>query len=97
MSLARYAKKRDKNEPEVVQALKRAGAVVWYIDRPGDILAGYRGRLVMMEIKSKLGKLKPSQVKALAEAVIHGLPFYVVRSPEDALAALHAAPGRFDE
>ena len=97
MSLARYAKKRDKNEPEIVAALKKADAVVWYQDRPFDLLVGYKGRLIAMEVKGKVGKLKPSQVSALADAIVHGLPMYVVRTPEDALDALHAHPRRVDE
>jgi hypothetical protein len=92
MSIYRRAKKRDANEPEIVQALRKAGAVVWYQDRPFDLLVGFRGRLVAMEVKTPFGKMKPSQIDALAESIAHGLPFYVVRSPQDALAALEAQP-----
>lgn len=92
MSLQRRAKRRDANEPEVVHALRKAGAVVWYQDKPFDLLVGYKGRLIAMEVKMPFGKLKPSQIEALAESVVHGLPFYVVRSPEDALQALEAQP-----
>jgi predicted nuclease of predicted toxin-antitoxin system len=92
VSIYRRAKKRDANEPEIVQALRKAGAVVWYQDRPFDLLVGFMGRLVALEVKTACGKLKPSQIEALAESVIHGLPFYVVRSPEEALAALVAQP-----
>lgn len=92
MSLVRRAKKRDANEPEIVHALRKAGAVVWYQDKPFDLLVGFRGRLIAMEVKTPFGKLKPSQVEALAESIVRGLPFYVVRSVDDALAALAAEP-----
>jgi hypothetical protein len=45
-----------------------------------------------LEVKTRVGKLKPSQIDALAESVVHGLPFYVVRSPEEALDALERRP-----
>jgi len=97
MSLHRYGKRRDANEPEVVMALRKAGAVVWFMDRPFDLLVGHRGRLVALEVKTRTGKLKPSQVDALAESVVRGLPFYVVRTAEEALAALEAQPrGEFE-
>ena len=78
MSLHRYGKRRDANEPEVVMALRKAGAVVWFMDRPFDLLVGHRGRLVALEVKTRTGTLKPSQVDALAEAVVRGFPFHVV-------------------
>ena len=37
---------------EVVMALRKAGAVVWFMDRPFDLLVGHRGRLVALEVKS---------------------------------------------
>lgn len=92
MSLARRAKKRDAAEPEIVSALRKAGAVVWYQDRPFDLLVGFHGRLIALEVKGRVGKLKPAQVTALADSIAHGLPFFVVRSVDDALRALHAVP-----
>jgi hypothetical protein len=46
----------------------------------------------MLEVKVRRGRLKPIQSTTLAECVVRGLPYYVVRSPEDALTALQAEP-----
>lgn len=61
MSLNRYAKKRDLNEREIVDALRKAGATVVQLDRPVDLLVGYRRRTVLIEVKSKGGKLNEAQ------------------------------------
>ena len=90
--MARFSKRRDANEAEIVMALRKAGAVVWFMDRPFDLLVGHRGRLVALEVKTRTAKLKPSQVEALAESIVRGLPFFVVRTAEEALAALEAQP-----
>jgi len=92
VSIYRRAKRRDANEPEIVQALRAAGALVLPIDRPADLIAGFKGRWVMLEVKVRRGKLKPIQSTTLAECVVRGLPYYVVRSAEDALTALQAEP-----
>ncbi len=51
MTLNRYAKSRDINEPQIVQALRAVGASVTQLDKPVDLLVGYRGRTYLMEVK----------------------------------------------
>lgn len=65
MSLKRYAAKRDSNEREIIDALKRIGAEVIELSAKGvpDILVGFRGKNYLFEIKSDKGKLTPDQVK----------------------------------
>lgn len=87
MSLARYAKKRDGNEAPIVQALRKAGATVWLLDRPVDLLVGYGGRLTALEVKTDRGRLTDEQA---AICQFNDLPVYVVRTPEDALRAIGA-------
>ena len=41
MSLARWAKKRDRNKPEIVHALRKAGAGVWFPDKTFDLFGGF--------------------------------------------------------
>lgn len=90
MSLARFAKKRDANEAEIVQALRTVGAVVYPLDRPVDLLVGFHGRWVLLEVKRPQGVVGDGQAKFIAEARVKNLPAYVVRSGTDALEAVGA-------
>lgn len=85
MSLNRYAAKRDANEPEIVAALRKAGVVVWQLDRPFDLLCGHGGRLVGLEVKDGKNKLTDQQQTDLSICRRDGLPVYVVRSAEEAI------------
>lgn len=57
--------KVDKNQPEIVEALVKAGARVCHLHQLGqgvpDILVGYHGRLYLMELKSEGGTLTPDE------------------------------------
>jgi len=48
----RYAARKDENEAAIVQALRDAGAYVWIIGLPVDLLVGFRGRTLLMEVKT---------------------------------------------
>jgi hypothetical protein len=58
----RYASRIDKNQTEIVRVLRAAGAYVWIIGLPVDLLVGYKGRTFLVEIKDgpkkKLTKLQ---------------------------------------
>jgi hypothetical protein len=47
----RYAARVDVNQAEIVDALRKAGAYVWILGLPVDILIGYKGKTVLAEIK----------------------------------------------
>ena len=47
----RYASRRDANEAEIVSALRAAGAYVWIIGLPVDLLVGYKGHTFLVEVK----------------------------------------------
>ncbi len=47
----RYASRRDANEAQIVSALRSAGAYVWVIGLPVDILVGYNNHTYLVEIK----------------------------------------------
>ena len=49
--MTRYALRKDVNEPEIVAALRAAGAYVYIIGLPVDLLVGYKGHTFLMEIK----------------------------------------------
>ena len=91
----RLAARTDANQEEIVKALRKLGARVQSLARMGegvpDLLVGWRGRLLLLEVKD--GSRKPSELKLTpAEEEWHarwaGLPVYVVESVEQAIATL---------
>ena len=48
----RHAARVDENQKSVVDALRKAGAYVWIIGLPVDLLVGYKGHTFLVEIKS---------------------------------------------
>jgi hypothetical protein len=47
----RHAARVDKNQQEIVSALRAAGACVWIIGLPVDLLVGYKGHTFLVEVK----------------------------------------------
>lgn len=94
MSLNRYAKSRDENEPPIVDAMRAVGAVVFLIDEPADLLVYWRRRWHVLEVKLPFGprggdhsKLEPNQ-----RAAMLACPgaIKIVRDPVGALRAIGA-------
>lgn len=56
--------RRDENEPEIILALRRAGASVERISMRGvpDLLVGFRGVNYLMEVKTAKGRLDDEQI-----------------------------------
>jgi hypothetical protein len=52
----RYAARVDSNQAEIVKALRDAGAYVWIIGLPVDLLVGFKGHSFLMEIKTSSKK-----------------------------------------
>ena len=48
----RYAKRVDQNQDQIVSALRAAGAYVWIIGLPVDLLVGFGSKTFIVEIKS---------------------------------------------
>lgn len=84
--MMRRAAKRDLNEQVIVQAFRRLGWSVAYLSGPGcpDLLVAKAGRLVLVEVKGKRGRLTPAQIAWHAAWGIYGLE--VVRSVDDVIA-----------
>lgn len=57
----RHAARVDVNQAEIVAALRNAGAYVWIIGLPVDLLVGYKNHTFLMEIKAT----KKKQLTAL--------------------------------
>ena len=84
MRLARD-NKRDTNEREIIDALKCVGAKVIQLDR-FDLLVNYKGKIFLIEVKSKAGKLTESQ----KELIDDGWPLNIVRTVEQAYNVIGA-------
>lgn len=87
MSLNRYAKKRDAAEPEVVSTLIQCGFSVERVDRPVDLLVGFRRRMWAVEVKSSAkgyGKSLNKNQQAFADNW-RGPDVVILRSAQDAL------------
>ena len=87
MTIHRTAAKRDTNEAEIIAALRAAGASVQPLSIKGgpDLLVGYHGGNLLLEVKQREAKLTPD------ELVWHELwagQVAIVRSVEDALEQL---------
>lgn len=89
---ARYfmvRRKRDKNHAEIVSALEAFGARIFDTSGVGSgcpdilVLKPNKRDVVLMEIKTAKGSLKPGQVEAHQE-----WPVKVVRTVEEAIEAI---------
>jgi len=47
----RRAARIDQNQTQIVSALRAAGAYVWIIGLPVDLLVGYKGHTFLVEVK----------------------------------------------
>jgi len=87
----RHAARVDANKDQIVSALRAAGAYVWDLKLPVDLLVGYNGYTILMEIKD--GNKPPSQRKLtkLQQEFFEswtGASLAIVDSPEAALRIL---------
>jgi hypothetical protein len=48
----RYAARVDANQDQIVSALRAAGAYVWIIGLPVDLLVGYKNHSFLVEVKT---------------------------------------------
>ena len=89
----RRAARVDATQAEIVAALRAAGASVWVIGLPVDLLVGHRGRSMLIECKSVTGKRKPqparyTDLQREFLATWRGGPVATVTDAESALRAL---------
>jgi hypothetical protein len=55
----RHAARVDANQSAIVEAMRKAGATVWIIGLPVDLLIGCNGVTALAEVKVMQGKRKP--------------------------------------
>ena len=94
MTIHRRNAKRDANEPEIISALRQAGATVRTISGAGipDSLIGFRGKTYLAEIKSEKGTLTKPQEKFFAEW--RGFPPVIFRSVDDVIQWINSPAER---
>jgi len=63
MSINRYNPKRDANEKEIVDYLKKRGLSVERLNTPLDLLVGYNKRNYLVEIKMPKKHMNDKQIK----------------------------------
>lgn len=85
------ARKRDANEPAIVEALRRVGAQVIRLSERGapDLLVLWRQRVILMEIKTAVGRATLAQERRSDE----GWPVVTCRTVDEALGALQPVSG----
>lgn len=57
--MPKYAAKVDRNQSEIVEALKAGGCDVMFLGKPVDLLIGVRGKNLLLEVKVPKGKGEP--------------------------------------
>jgi len=83
----RRAARVDANQTQVIEALRAAGAYVWIIGLPVDLLVGYKNHTMLMEIKAGPKKHLTALQQDFFEKWSGGT-LVRVDGPEAALAAL---------
>lgn len=86
----RRAARRDDNEGALVQAIEAAGWAVFRVSDEGlpDLFVVRRGECRWIEVKGAKGKLTPAQEKVHARLKANGFSVFVVRTVDEALAAV---------
>ena len=83
--------KVDVNQAEIVDALRKVGAIVTCTHHVGqgfpDLVVSFRGQWFLMEVKQRKAKLTPAEMGFADE---HEADVCVVRSPYDAPHAIGA-------
>lgn len=84
MSFNRHARKKDANHAELVELFRKHGAYVIELERPVDLLIGYRRRWFTVEIKNPQGRNReqPAQIHHRQNCEHFGLPHYVLHSTD---------------
>lgn len=83
-SAARYSKKRDANEGDIIKELYSIpGVTVAKLDRPCDLLVGYQGVTHLWEVKNPDGKDTTTDDQQRFLDGWTGSPLVIVRYPEE--------------
>lgn len=87
----RHAARSDSSRDGIVKALRAAGAQVYDLRRPVDLLVRYRGTLYLADCKPPSWK-KPRKDQAAQTEWMEQWAVPVWRTPEEALTTIGALP-----
>jgi hypothetical protein len=92
--MRRYARRRDRNEPELVTLAKRLGAEMEQVG-PLDWWVGWRGKWIPAEVKrpDKEGwasEFTDTETAFIERCRLAHLPFWIWRTEQDVLDCLNA-------
>ena len=80
----KFKNKRDANEPEIFDALRKSGLCVEATDKPTDAVVGYGGRTYLVEVKNgPKARLTEAQAEFMGSWKGHAA---VLASVDEALA-----------
>lgn len=93
----RTVAKVDKNQPEIVKALRKLGAAILpthQLKNAFDILVGFRGKLFMVEIKDgtlppSKKRLTPGEQKCKQDFESVGVKYHIIYSIDDAIKMIN--------
>ena len=86
--------KVDKNQPEIVKALRSCGAIVKHVHTLKnlfDILVFYEGETYCVEIKNGKGKLTKGEEECANDLMSVGVAYWVIYSVDDAMRMLEGS------
>lgn len=81
------AQRRDGNESEIVEALRRVGADVIFMDKSAgfDLLVLWGGMIYALEVKQPGEKLTKREADLRARFDRHDAPYLIVHNADEAL------------
>ncbi len=91
--MGKFARRADKNQPEIVAALRKAGArvdMMYRIPKMLDIICSFRGSLYWAEIKVPGETLTADEQELIAAHASKGVKLYVWHTSDEALRDIGA-------
>lgn len=85
--MPKYAARVDANQTAIIELFRAAGASVYVIKEPVDLLVGYMGLTCAVEVKNKAGKNLPTRQQVAFFEEFKGLS-RIVRTDEDCITLL---------
>lgn len=93
VKMGKFARRADKNQPEIVSALRKAGArvdMMYRIPKMLDIIVSFRGALYWAELKMPGEKLTDDERELIDAHAHNGVTLYVWHTADEALKAIGA-------
>lgn len=90
MSFTRRHSRPDIAQEPIVEALRKAGVMVWVIGKPCDLLTLHAGRWTPLEVKSDTSSARNRKDQTKQKEFLAVTGVQVVKTPLEAIAAITA-------